>query len=126
MLSKLLQLVGKGITALRADPALAAQAVTALATALAAFGFSASPHVTAAVATIAQGLAAIVTAFLVRPVRIPVITGGLTTMAVGLATFGLHITSSEITVVMTVVAAVLGLFMPIRTTSAIARKRTSP
>ena len=101
--------------------------IAPIATALAAFGFSASPHVTAAVATIAQGLAAIVTAFMVRPVRIPVITGGLTTAAVGLGTFGLHITSSEITVVMTVVAAVLGLFMPIRTTSVVAgRKQAAP
>ena len=81
---------------IRAEPAVFANALAAIASVWAAFGIRASPHQVAAVATIATAVAGIVTAWLARKASVAGITGAVTTIAVAAAAFGLHLSAAEI------------------------------
>ena len=82
-----------------------------LLTALVAFGLHARPTQTAAVTTIGAAVVAIVTAFATRPVSVPVIAGGVSTIAVAAGAFGLHLSSAQIGAGVPVLALVLSLIL---------------
>jgi hypothetical protein len=93
------------------EPSVLVYAASALVTAWVAFGFRASPGQTAAVATIAAALVTIITAFMARPVSVPVITGAVATIATAAAAFGLHLSAAEIGAGVPVLSLVLSLVL---------------
>lgn len=94
-----------------AEPSLIAYSLSALVTAWVAFGFRATPGQTAAVATIGAAVVAIATALATRPVPVPVITGGLASIATAAAAFGLHLTSAQIGAAVPILSLVLSLVL---------------
>ena len=96
---------------IQAEPAVFVNAAGAIVSVVAAFGVRASPHQVAAVATIATAVAAIVTAWMTRPVQVPVIIGAVTSVAVASAAFGLHLSSAEIGAVAPLVSIVVSLLL---------------
>ena len=96
---------------LRAEPAVLANGLAAVASVWAAFGFRAPAHDVAAVATIATAVAGIVTAFLTRKVSVAAITGAVTTICVASAAFGLHLSGAEIGALAPLVSIVVSLLL---------------
>ena len=96
---------------IQAEPAVFVNGLAALVSVLAAFGVRASPHQVAAVATIGTAVAAIVTAWMTRPVQVPVIIGAVTSIAVASAAFGLHLSAAEIGAAAPLVSLVVSLLL---------------
>ena len=96
---------------IQSEPAVFTNALAAIASVWAAFGFRAPAHDVAAVATIATAVAGIVTAFLTRKVSVAAITGAITTIAVASAAFGLHLSSAEIGAIAPLVSIVVSLLL---------------
>lgn len=107
----MLSLIRKLAALIAAEPAVFMGALNAVVTALVAFGLHASPGQTAAVTTIAAGIAAIVTAFAARPVSVPVIAGAASTIATAAGAFGLHLTSAQIGAAVPVLSVLLSLLL---------------
>lgn len=93
------------------EPAVIMYGLSAVLTALVAFGVHASPGQVAAVTTIATGLITIVTAVTTRPVAVPVVTGAVATIATAAAAFGLHLSTAQIGAFVPVLAIVLSLIL---------------
>lgn len=93
------------------EPAIVLNSAAAFVTAAAAFWFHASPGQTAAIATIATALAAVITAFSARPVSVPVITGAVSTIAVAAGAFGLHLTATQIGAAVPELGLILSLIL---------------
>lgn len=96
---------------IRTEPAVFLNGVAAFASVCAAFGFRASPHQVAAVATIATAVVTIGTAWLARKVSVAAITGAVATIAVASAAFGLHLSAAEIGAAAPLVSLVVGLLL---------------
>lgn len=94
-----------------ADAPLLLYGFNVLLTAFVAFPVGASQTVTAAVTTIAAALITIVSAFATRPVRIPVVTGGVATILTAGAAFGLKLPAETIGAFIPALAFVLALVM---------------
>lgn len=62
-------------------------------------------------ATVVVALSAVITALKTQPVAVSVLTGFATTVLTGLATFGLHVSSGSIAVVVAVITFVAGHFI---------------
>ena len=80
-----------------------------------------TPTQLAAVTTITMALSTIYTAARARPVSVSILVGGLATIAVASAAFGLHLTADQIGTGVTVLSAVLGLLFRNSLTPAKAR-----
>jgi hypothetical protein len=72
---------------------------------------SLTPVQGAYVATVVVGLSAVLTALRTSPVPVSILTGFATTVLTGLATFGLHVSSGAVAVIVAVITFVAGHFI---------------
>jgi hypothetical protein len=76
-----------------------------------AWGFHVSPHTVGAIDTVVAGVITLITLITVRPVEIPAIMGALTTIALALSAFGLHLTGTQVGATSAFIAMALGIVL---------------
>jgi hypothetical protein len=113
-------------TLARDEPAILAWALSAAATAWAAFGFRAPAHDVAAVALTGTAIVTILTALAARPASVPVITGAVVEILTASAAFGLHLTSAQIGAAAPLVSIVVSLLLRQALTPVVPETRAHP
>jgi hypothetical protein len=105
------------------NPAAILYVVNALVAMSVAWGAHLTTQQTGVIDTIATGVLTVITAFMVRPVELPVAAAAAITVLTAFTSFGLHLSGSQIATGVAVASIAVGFLLHLMGTPAVAAKQ---